>query len=68
MAEREQRVQLSQTLPSVDEYKERRMGTSGVAVCLAISEYAYEMELPRAVMESQPMLDLWDETNRIISL
>ena len=36
----EQRVQLSGRLTSVEEYQRRRMGTSAVAVCLAIHEYA----------------------------
>jgi len=40
MSELEQRVQLSGHLPSVESYQRRRMGTSAVAVCLAIHEYA----------------------------
>ena len=39
MSELEQRVQLSGHLPSVESYRRRRMGTSAVAVCLAIHEY-----------------------------
>ncbi len=39
MSELEQRVQLSGDLPSVESYQRRRMGTSAVAVCLAIHEY-----------------------------
>lgn len=34
----EQKVQLSGKMPSVDEYRQRRMGTSAVTVCLAITE------------------------------
>lgn len=34
----EQEYQFRGTLPTVDEYKERRMGSSAVGVCLAISE------------------------------
>ena len=39
MSELEQRAQLSGDLPSVESYQRRRMGTSAVAVCLAIHEY-----------------------------
>ena len=39
MSEVEQQVQLSGHLPSVESYRCRRMGTSAVAVCLAIHEY-----------------------------
>ena len=38
MAELEQQVQLSGKLPTVQEYRRRRMGTSAVGVCLAITE------------------------------
>lgn len=38
MAELEQRVQMSDRLPTVEEYRRRRMGTSAVAVCIAITE------------------------------
>ncbi|KAL8892811.1 MAG: hypothetical protein Q9192_005566 [Flavoplaca navasiana] len=34
----EHRVSLSDKLPTVDEYRHRRMGTSAVGVCLALSE------------------------------
>jgi len=39
MVEQEQSVQLSGQLPSVESYQRRRMGSSAVAVCLAIHEY-----------------------------
>lgn len=34
----EQHVQMSKKLPSVDEYRYRRMGSSTVRICLAIAE------------------------------
>ncbi|KAL9042707.1 MAG: hypothetical protein Q9180_000409 [Flavoplaca navasiana] len=34
----EQHVQMSKKLPSVDEYRHRRMGSSAVRICLAIAE------------------------------
>lgn len=38
MTELEQKVHLSSKLPTVGEYLERRMGSSGVHVCLALTE------------------------------
>ena len=35
----EQRVQISEKIPTIEEYQERRMGSSAVGVCLAITEY-----------------------------
>ena len=35
----EQRVQISEKIPTIEEYQERRMGSSAVEVCLAITEY-----------------------------
>ncbi|MCJ1239389.1 hypothetical protein MMC14_007385 [Varicellaria rhodocarpa] len=62
----EQRLSLGDTLPSVEDYVKRRMGTSAVAVCIAITEYCFGMELPRSIMQSSDMKRLWDETNIII--
>jgi Terpene synthase family 2, C-terminal metal binding len=36
----EQVYQLSEKLPSVEEYQQRRMGSSAVGPCLALTEYA----------------------------
>ena len=78
----EQRLALDDTLPSVEDYLKRRMGTSAVTVCLALTEYEIHetriltiliifryclgMELPLPVMRSPEMKRLWDETNIII--
>ena len=67
MADLEQTVQLSGKLPSVEEYNQRRMGTSAVLVCLAITEYSYNMSLPEKMMASAEMELLWTATNIIIS-
>ncbi|CAG8949918.1 hypothetical protein HYFRA_00004248 [Hymenoscyphus fraxineus] len=66
MTDVEQRCQMSE-LPSVEEYQKRRMGSSAVGVCLAITEYCYGMEIPEHVMRGEKMRLLWDETNIIIS-
>lgn len=38
MTDVEQEMALSERLPTVEEYQKRRMGTSGVGLCLAIIE------------------------------
>ena len=38
MSEREQRVRLSQNVPSVEDYRQCRMGTSAMGVISAIHE------------------------------
>lgn len=38
MCEEEQRVQVSSRLPTVNDYMCRRMGSSAVGVCLALTE------------------------------
>lgn len=67
MTEVEQFCSLRDNLPSVDEYLQRRKGSSAVGVCLALTEYAFDMELPPSVMRNVDMRQLWDETNVIIS-
>ena len=39
MTNDEQRQQLSGEIPTIEEYMRRRMGTGGVLVCLAVTEY-----------------------------
>ena len=39
MTDEEQRLQMTQHLPTVTEYYRRRMGSSAVRVCLAITQY-----------------------------
>ena len=39
MSEREQKVRLSQHVPSIEEYWQIRMGTSAVGVCAAVIEF-----------------------------
>ena len=38
MTDIEQRVQMSDKLPTVEEYMHRRMGSSAVGICLAMTE------------------------------
>lgn len=43
----EQWVQLNGQLPTIESYQRRRMGSSAVAVCLAIHEYVRFLSLFR---------------------
>ncbi|PQE29954.1 terpene synthase protein [Rutstroemia sp. NJR-2017a WRK4] len=67
MTDVEQRSELSGKLPTVEEYQKRRMGSSGVGVCVAFTQYCYGMDIPASVMHEEEMQVLWDETNAIIS-
>ncbi|KAI4228723.1 MAG: hypothetical protein L6R36_001413 [Xanthoria steineri] len=67
MTEVEQQVQMSKKLPSIDEYNQRRMGSSAVRVCLAVTEYCYGHEIPPSVIEDEDMETIWNETNVIVS-
>ncbi|KAI0856987.1 terpenoid synthase [Xylaria cubensis] len=67
MCEEEQKVQMNGRFPSVEEYLQRRMGSSAVGVCLAITEYATGATLPEEIMRDDSMKILWHETNMIIS-
>lgn len=78
----EQSTQLEGGLPSIEQYLQRRMGSSAVGVCLAITEYSlhisllrllihkrycFNMQLPPSIMAEDDMRNIWTETNMIIS-
>lgn len=44
------------------------MGSGAVRVCLALSEFAYNILLPQEVMADSDMAVIWDATNVIICL
>ncbi|KAI6781733.1 Microbial Terpene synthase-like protein [Emericellopsis cladophorae] len=67
MSEEEQMYQMTPNIPTVEEYSNRRMGSSAVRVCLAITEYAFGITLPDEVMKDEDMENIWNETNIIIS-
>ncbi|KAI1097855.1 isoprenoid synthase domain-containing protein [Jackrogersella minutella] len=66
MTEEEHDYQITQRVPTIKEYTKRRMGSGGVRVCLAISEYTRGIEIPEHVMRSRKMQTIWNETNIII--
>ncbi|KAI1211726.1 terpenoid synthase [Annulohypoxylon truncatum] len=63
----EQKLQLTNRLPTVEEHARRRLGTGAVRICLATIEYAYGIKLSQEVMNDEAMQRLWHETNVIIS-
>ncbi|KAI1501866.1 terpenoid synthase [Biscogniauxia marginata] len=67
MTEEEHKLQTTRSLPTIEQYNRRRMGSSATRVCLALQEYALGIQLPREVMESDAMRTIWHESNVIIS-
>ncbi|KAJ8131819.1 hypothetical protein O1611_g1801 [Lasiodiplodia mahajangana] len=67
MCEEEHNTQETGRLPTVEEYMQRRMGSSAVRVCLAMSDYAANMVMPESIMSDDSMQTIWHETNVIIS-
>lgn len=63
----EHQVQMENGLPSVEDYNERRMGSSAVRVCLAVTEYCLGITIPPQVMSDDAMQTIWHETNIIVS-
>ncbi|MCJ1312340.1 hypothetical protein MMC25_006014 [Agyrium rufum] len=68
MSEREQRLRLNSTLPSIEEFWKYRLGSSAVGICLALQEISLgDMHLPSSTLDGAEMRLLWDQTNIIIS-
>jgi len=65
---REQVTAMETKLPTCREYLIRRMGSSAVGVCLAISEYCLEMNLPSNFANHELKSSLWQQTNMIVSI
>ncbi|CAI6094629.1 unnamed protein product [Clonostachys chloroleuca] len=57
--------QHDRALPNVDEYLQMRMGTSGMLVFLAFSDYMNKMRLPQWIMEKEEMATLKNETTKL---
>lgn len=68
MVGREQRLRLSGSIASLEEFWEYRLGTSAVTVCLALNELSWEgMVLPSAFYTDNDVHLLYRHTNTIIS-
>ena len=68
MSEREQRLRLSGTIPSIDEFWHYRLGSSAVTVCLALNEFSWEnMSLPAEFYADEDVKSIIKYTNTIIS-
>lgn len=66
-SEAEQRSRLRGNILTLEEYWSLRLGTSAVYISSAMSEFSMLSCLPPHIMNCQPMQDLWNETNIIIS-
>ncbi|KAI2638861.1 terpenoid synthase [Hypomontagnella submonticulosa] len=66
MCGEEQRIQLTDRLPTIEEYIRIRMGSGGARVCMATIEYAYGISLPEGVMEDEVMEQIWHEASLVI--
>ncbi|KAH8662917.1 isoprenoid synthase domain-containing protein [Tricladium varicosporioides] len=64
----EQLFQQEKMLPTVEEYQERRMGSSSVGALLSITEYAYDIDIPINVIKDHDVRILIDEANTIVSV
>ena len=68
MSEREQRLRLDSTLPSIEDFWKYRLGSSAVGICLALQEFSLgDMHLPSSILDGAEMRLLWDQTNIVIS-
>lgn len=68
MSEREQRLRLSGTIPSIDEFWHYRLGSSAVTVCLALNEFSWaNMHLPTGFYADEDVKSIIRHTNTIIS-
>ncbi|KAI1320497.1 isoprenoid synthase domain-containing protein [Xylariaceae sp. FL0255] len=68
MCQEEHKFQMTQRLPSVEEYQRKRMGSSATRVCLAMTDYAYGDIMPEDIIKDESMKIIWHETNMIISV
>ncbi|KAH6983187.1 isoprenoid synthase domain-containing protein [Ilyonectria sp. MPI-CAGE-AT-0026] len=64
----EQEERSAGKVPTPDEYMEMRMGTSGVYIACAFHEYFIKSHLPRWLMNSTEMTNLWRLTNILLVL
>jgi len=68
MSEHEQRLRLSGTIPSIDEFWRYRIGSSAVSVCLSLNEFSWEtMNLPLEFYNIEEVKSIIRYTNTIIS-
>ncbi|KAI1380799.1 isoprenoid synthase domain-containing protein [Hypoxylon crocopeplum] len=67
MCGEEQNLQATHYLPTVEEYVQRRGGSSAVRVCLATIEYTYGITLSEQILDDEAMQQIWHESNTIIS-
>ncbi|KAI0532335.1 terpenoid synthase [Xylaria digitata] len=67
MCEEEHKSQQTDRLPTTEQYMQRRMGSSAVRVCLALTDFASGSVLPEDIILDDSIQIIWRETNIIIS-
>lgn len=68
MSEEEQRLRLSGSIASLDEFWRYRLGSSAVTACLALNEFSWQgMDLPTEFYDDKDVLALFRYTNTLIS-
>ncbi|KAI4120661.1 MAG: hypothetical protein LQ338_006850 [Usnochroma carphineum] len=67
-SQHEQEIRLSGRIPSIEEYRAFRMGTSAVGVGIAALEFANKARISGSIMEDPNVKCIWTETNIIISM
>ncbi|CAI6339886.1 unnamed protein product [Periconia digitata] len=76
MSEREQRMRVAGAIPSIEEFWRCRLGSSGIGLCLAFTEFSFEdMRLPASFFEREDAevlrrctITLVGATNDLLSL
>ncbi len=68
MSEQEQRLRLAGSIATLEEFWRYRLGSSAVAVCLALNEFSWDnMNLPIDFYKDEDVKLLYRYTNTIIS-
>ncbi|OTB09040.1 hypothetical protein M426DRAFT_7067 [Hypoxylon sp. CI-4A] len=66
MCGEEQKFYTTQSIPTVEEYIQTRVGSGAARACLATVEYAYGITVPEEIMNDEMMQQLWHEAAMII--
>jgi hypothetical protein len=64
----EQEFQTTDTLPTVEQYIHRRIGSGAVKVCYALIEYQHGIAVSPSIIHDEHMRVVWDETDIVTSI
>ncbi|KAI0383154.1 terpenoid synthase [Hypomontagnella monticulosa] len=68
MCGEEQRFQLTDQFPTIEEYLRIRMGSGGARVCMSTIEYGYGITLPEEVVKDRTMQQVLHEASLVICI